>query len=366
MVRDRRSVNTPADMGARGAGTDKPWGPTVLRSTLAASLLVLAGCMVAQGITEVGDMEPPPTTWISTHERDHPLAGRIWRPDEQTFADAASVVAALAGADFVLIGEKHDNPDHHRLQAWLVSALIAHGRRPALAFEMLTGDQVPALSTYLAEHPDDAGGLGTAVGWNARGWPDWAQYAPIAQAALDAGLPVVAADLAKPTVREVARLGVEALEPALRARLDIDWPLEEAMRAAMAAEMRESHCDMLPAEMAVRMVTVQRARDAHMASILVDGADRPSLDGAVLITGTGHGRRDRGVPWHLARMAPGRSTVTIALLETREERTDPSAYAEQTGTPTLPFDFVWFTPRWDLEDPCQKYREQLEGLKDKT
>ena len=230
---------------------------------------------------------------------------------------------------------------------------------------MLTGDQVPALDAYLAGHPDDAGGLGAAVDWDARGWPDWADYAPIAQAALDAGLPVVATDLARLIVREVARLGIDALEPALRARLDIDWPLDEATHAAMAAEMRESHCDMLPAEMAERMVTVQRARDAHMARILADGADRPSLDGAVLITGTGHARADRGVPSHLARMPPGRSTVTIALVEAQAGSTDPSDYSEQFGAPAPPFDFVWFTPRWDLEDPCEKYRDQLEGLKDK-
>ena len=338
----------------------------VPRLTLAAYLLVLAGCMAAPDETGPETMEPPPTTWISAHERDHPLAGRIWRPDEGAFTDAGSVVAALAGAEFVLIGEKHDNPDHHRLQAWLVSALIARGRRPALSFEMLASDQVPALDAYLAGHPDDAGGLGAAVGWDESGWPDWGDYAPIAQAALDAGLPVLAADLAKPKVREVARLGLEALEPALRARLDIDRPLEETVRAAMAAEMHESHCDMLPMEMAERMVTVQRARDAHMASILADGAERPSLDGAVLITGTGHGRRDRGVPSHLARMTPGRSTVTIALVEAQAGSTDPSDYSEQFGAPAPPFDFVWFTPRWDLEDPCEKYREQLESLKEKV
>ena len=177
----------------------------VPRLTLAAYLLVLAGCMAAPDETGPETMEPPPTTWISAHERDHPLAGRIWRPDEGAFTDAGSVVAALAGAEFVLIGEKHDNPDHHRLQAWLVSALIARGRRPALSFEMLASDQVPALDAYLADHPDDAGGLGAAVGWDESGWPDWGDYAPIAQAALDAGLPVLAADLAKPKVRAECR-----------------------------------------------------------------------------------------------------------------------------------------------------------------
>ena len=32
---------------------------------------------------------------------------------------------------FVMLGENHENEDHHRLQAWIVAALIGEGRRPA-------------------------------------------------------------------------------------------------------------------------------------------------------------------------------------------------------------------------------------------
>ena len=46
-----------------------------------------------------------------------------------------------AARDFVLLGEKHDNPDHHRLQAWMIDALVARGRRPAIAMEMLDAEQ---------------------------------------------------------------------------------------------------------------------------------------------------------------------------------------------------------------------------------
>jgi len=29
----------------------------------------------------------------------------------------------------------------------------------------------------------------------------------------------------------------------------------------------------------------------------------------------------------------------------------------------LPFDYVWFTPRVDESDPCEKFREQLEKMR---
>src|SRR5262249_55513159 len=48
-----------------------------------------------------------------------------------------AVMLALADADYVLLGEQHDNPAHHELEAEIVRRLIAAGRRPALVMEML-------------------------------------------------------------------------------------------------------------------------------------------------------------------------------------------------------------------------------------
>ena len=111
--------------------------------------------------------------WLSAFGTDHPLAGRIWRPSDGRFVDLDAVAAALEEAAFGLLGEKHDNPDHHRLQSLLIEALIGRGRRPAVVFEMFATDQAPAIAEYLGANPRDAAGLGAAVGWAERGWPDW-------------------------------------------------------------------------------------------------------------------------------------------------------------------------------------------------
>ena len=72
----------------------------------------------------------------------------------------------LARADFVLLGERHDNPDHHLLQAEVLRSLIALGRRPAVGFEMFGIDDASAIANHLAVAPNDAAGLGKAVNWN--------------------------------------------------------------------------------------------------------------------------------------------------------------------------------------------------------
>ncbi len=314
--------------------------------------------------------EAPGAPWISEHARDHPLAGRIWDSAAARFAAPEAVVAALSQARYVLLGEKHDNADHHRIQAWLVAQMIAAGRRPALAFEMFTSDQQAALDAHLAAQPGHAAGIGTAVNWAKSGWPDWEHYQPIAQAALDGGAVLLAADLPRALRRALARAGVSALGAERVAALGLDRPLPEDLIAPLREDIAISHCGQLPESMIGPMVTVMTARDAHMADVLRRGAQRAGRDGAILITGKGHARNDRAVPFHLRRGDGAASIVSIGLVEVAEGLTEPPAYAEflgadSHGSGTLPFDFVWFTPVADPEDPCAKFSEQLNQARER-
>ena len=67
-----------------------------------------------------------PPAWTTTLSAEHPLAGRIWSSDASAFVPVASLVQALSAADLAYLGEKHDNADHHRLQAWLLDQLAVH------------------------------------------------------------------------------------------------------------------------------------------------------------------------------------------------------------------------------------------------
>ncbi len=284
--------------------------------------------------------------------QDHPLTGRIWDVKTARFLTGDALTARLVAARFVLLGERHDHPQHHLLQASIVRGLAAAGRRPTVAFEMLDADQAPALAAYLQRSPRDAAGLGDAVGWSRSGWPPWPLYQPIAEAALAAGLPLAAANLPAGTARAVARGDLGALEPALVRAHGLDRPAAPPVETEMEAEMRESHCGKLPEAMLPGMVTAQRARDATMADRLLAAAG----DGAVLIAGAGHVRTDRGVPIYLAARAPGAIIASVAFVEVAAGRTTATDYAERFGTARLPFDYVWFTSRADEVDHCAGFR----------
>lgn len=261
----------------------------------------------------------------------------------------------LARAEFVLLGEKHDNPDHHRLQAEVLRGLIAAGRRPAVGFEMFSIDDAGAIANHLARAPSDAAGLGPAVNWQNSGWPDWAMYQPIAEAALAAKLTIVATNLPLASARQMSRDGL-ALEPSVRR----DWPLSDAMLATMAADIRNSHCGYGSVESVRTMVQVQRARDAQMAQSLIAAA---ADDGAVLVAGAGHVRSDYGIPVHLTAKAPGRQIVSVAFVEVDESEPEPDKYLKANAAARAPFDYLWFTPRIDDQDSCEKFKAQFEKFK---
>ena len=108
------------------------------------------------------------------------------------------------------------------------------------------------------------------------------------------------------------------------------------------------------------MVRAQWARDAHMANVIA--AVETTDTGIVLIAGTGHARLDRGVPHHLARTQPERRAAAVAFLEVAPGKLTPDDYAAVFGAARLPFDFIWFTPRIDDRDPCERFRESLESM----
>lgn len=334
---------------------------TASRSTPAAILLTLTLCASASFAFNLQD-----DTWKTEIGRDHPLVGRIWDVTAERFIDTGTLIARLRLARFVLLGEKHDNPDHHRLQTWVLKELIQKGYRPSVGFEMFSADQSALITQHLARRRGDVKGLAAAVRWAESGWPDWAMYRPIIEAAVKAGLPIVAANLPKAATQAVSREGMGALEENFAARFRLNQPLPPDVQAAMDKEIRAAHCGMANDTTVEAMIRVQRARDATLAGSLAATTGR---DGAVLIAGAGHARNDRGVPAALLLRAPGARVLSVAFIEvsvdTDKAQAGPRSYAENFGSPALPFDFVWFTPRVDNLDPCEKFKESLKKIQQK-
>jgi uncharacterized iron-regulated protein len=293
-----------------------------------------------------------PEAWRTSLDRDHPLVGKIWDVKSGAFIDATALSRQLAKVELVLLGERHDNPDHHRLQARVLTELIKAGRKPAVVLEMLELGQQAAVDHYLAQSDASAAGFGAALGWEQTSWPAFSEYQPIFEAAFTTKLPILAGNIAQADAKALVRQGTSALSPERVAQLRLAQPFPAALDAALLDELRASHCGKLPAALLAPMALAQHARDAQMARSLEDGSAK-TKDGAVLIAGGGHARLDRGVPYYLALDAPKIVVVSVLFREVRHESRDVHEYLSDEG----PFDFVWFTPRGSDDDPCASFHE---------
>jgi len=306
-------------------------------------------------------LPPPPTSWVSSLRDDHPLVGRVWASRLGRFVTQDDVARVVQRARFVVLGERHDNPDHHRLEGWLITAAAAGGRRLAVGMEMLDDDREAALDALAARGERSPEAFATAVRWADTGWPAFALYRPVVAAALEAGARIVATHPTRAVRARVGRQGLEALGEAELARLHVYPRLSGALRADLDREIEASHCGYASGAMVEAMAAVQELKDAWMAARLVE---RSGPDGAVLVAGAGHARRDRGVPRLLARQlaegaagAAAWSIVTVGLVEVEEDARDVASYEPDR------FDFLWFTPRVDEVDPCDAFRESLKRMR---
>lgn len=236
---------------------------------------------------------------------------------------------ALPPADVVILGEVHDNPLHHDHQAQAVAAL----RPAALVFEMLTPEDAARATPDLR---NDAAALAEALGWTGSRWPDFSMYHPIFLAAPEAR--IFGGDVPRDLLRRSVSDGAGEAFGAEAGRYGLDQPLEAADQAARVEEQRLAHCDALPPGLLPGMVEAQRLRDAALARAVVQAMAATGGPVAV-ITGSGHARRDRGVPAALAQAAADFSVLSIGQLEE-----DPGEDA--------PFDLWLVTAPAERDDPC--------------
>jgi len=250
-----------------------------------------------------------------------PLEGRIWDTRAAQLVSPEKVYERASRARHVILGETHDNAEHHRLQRAVLDALAGTPR--LLAMEQFDSEYQAAID---AARPLGVETVADAGHFDRKGW-NWPLYRPLVEFALDHGWPIAAANLSRSEARAVVA------DPA-RSGLP---PAPPAVQAALERDIVEGHCGKAPdANRLSGMVEAQRARDARMASVIRGRS-------SVLIAGNGHARPDRGVPLYLG----DGDVLSIAFTEVQPGKRSPRDYDPES------YDYLWFTPRASREDPCK-------------
>ena len=275
----------------------------------------------------------------SLRDADHPLAGRLWDVTAQRFIDEAEFLRRAAQAEALLLGETHDNPEHHRLQVAILQARLAAGARPALLMEQFDIDQQAAI--------DEARKTGKDLAPLMRGW-DWALYQPLVALAGSAQIPLQAANLPRSATRPVVREGYATLAAGEAQRLALEAVWDEARQKYMVDLIEASHCGQITPKIRDGLVRAQRLRDATLADAALTRLD----SGVVFILGRGHARRDVGVPLYLTARRPGTRILSLGFVEVGAGKTAPTQYETERVGGIAPYDIIWFTPRAERPDPC--------------
>lgn len=268
-----------------------------------------------------------------------------WYSPSAELVDATVVHEALLGADVVVLGEVHDNPYHHFAQAALIDVLTDAGHRPAIVWEMIDRDMQPAIDSIFAEDRPSPGEFADAVRWSESGWPEWLMYRPIAEAALGAGLPMIAGDLSPTEMQAVMADGIAAALPGATDTWPVASVYDAAARDAQLDALYYGHCELVARDQLQAMLSAQYARDMALAIAVIDAVDRHGK--AILITGNGHARKDIGVPHLLAHARPAWQVSAIGMSE-GDTPADPIRY-----------DYTATTPAVDRPDPCAELREHF-------
>jgi len=129
---------------------------------------------------------------------------RVYDARNKRFTDFESMIADVMSADVLFLGEQHDDPSTHQLEAATLEGLARRRSNVVLAMEMFERDVQRPLDDYLNGRMPESAFLATS-----RPWPRYAtDYRPMVEFARLWKWPVIASDVPRRQASLVSRLGL--------------------------------------------------------------------------------------------------------------------------------------------------------------
>jgi uncharacterized iron-regulated protein len=210
----------------------------------------------------------------------------------------------LQSARIVLVGEHHNNADHHQAQLQVIQALHRAGRRVAIGMEMFRRDSQQALDQWISGRMEEQQFVEI---FNDNWTYGWKLYRPILAYARDNRIPVVGLNVSRKITAQVAYHGFQSLNREQRGALegvvcDVSEEYREFVQRAYGAHGHgrmnfEQFCE------------AQLVWDSVMALNAIDYLKQHDEHIMVIVAGSGHARK-LGIPTQLAK----RSTLPYLVI----------------------------------------------------
>ncbi len=228
--------------------------------------------------------------------------------------DYDQLIAALAQADAVFVGESHTDDTTHRLQLAIYDSLLKSRRNQVvLALEVFERDVQAALDRYLDDEIDEESFLAES-----RPWSNYREaYRPLVELAKQAGTPVIAANFPRSLTRRLAMEGPKVLE-SLSAE-EKHWVPSEFFPNTPAYWKRTDNATRghqgfaMPGTSDDRLYSTQTLWDNSMGEACAEALDNHSGYCVLHINGNFHSAYWDGAVHQLKRRKPAAKIKTISL-----------------------------------------------------
>ncbi len=234
----------------------------------------------------------------------------------------AEVLAFAAGRDVVLLGENHDEYDHHAWQLQTLAALHAQRPRMVIGFEAFPRRVQAVLDKWIAGELSESQFLQSSEWDKVWNFPS-ALYMPLFQFARINRIPMIALNVERDLTQQITKSGWDGVaqaskegvsRPALPSRAYVDT-LFDIYRAHPGA--RQKNDEVSRTEPAfLHFVDAQTTWDRAMAEALAGGlraapGSAPPI--AVGIMGVGHVQSGYGVPHQLRDLGVSRIAALLPV-----------------------------------------------------
>ncbi len=248
--------------------------------------------------------------------------GKVLQPKTDTWINTTKLIHASADKKIVLLGEHHDNMEHHRWQLQMMTGLHTLNRDIVLGFEMFPRKAQPVLDSWVNGELTEQQFL-KQVDWATYWSFDASLYMPMFHYARMNKIPIYALNIERSLIRQVGKQGWENVAVEQREGISDPKPASDGYRQMLAGvfmQHGENHSD-APSEELVskamampgfnRFVESQLVWDRAMAEAIASGARRHPQAQFVAVLGSGHMMYRYGVPEQLNALDMPNSSVMV-------------------------------------------------------
>jgi uncharacterized iron-regulated protein len=229
---------------------------------------------------------------------------KVYDLEREQLLTNTQALQRLQSARIVLVGEHHNNADHHFAQLQVIQSLHRAGHKVAIGMEMFRRDSQQALDQWTSGQMEEQRFVEVFYdNWTF----GWELYRPILAYARDNHIPIVGLNVSRKITAQVAYHGFQSLSPQQKGSLegivcDVTQEYRDFVQRAYGAHGHgrmkfEQFCE------------AQLVWDSAMALNAIDYLKQNDERIMVIVAGSGHARK-LGIPTQLAK----RSTLPYIVI----------------------------------------------------